>query len=203
MKCEKVKYLLPDYLRGMLTDDEMSLVAQHLHECKDCPRELASLQQLYARLDAQLPKAPADHYWTTLLPRIHERNESRRYRAPRWVPRFAFPLVALVLGTSLYLFLSGGPDVDTESGIVEVIQEMSSEEIGQLSEVPFAHNGYSQSDDVEQGLSGDKEVLETVLVDARNIFSYSELDVTSVTTTLDDQELDRLVVYLDQKRFVQ
>lgn len=209
MTCARVKSLLPDYLRGALSDDEMSFVAQHLHQCRDCPEELASLQELYAGFDRLPFGEPSEHYWTTLLPRVHQRIEGRKdHRVPRWIPRLAFPVVLTALIVAIIVRFFVTTEADREAGqippydpeVKTLVEELSSEELDQLGETSISEDDNISS--VENTLSIDGEVLERVLADVRNVFSYSEVDPASVVSTWDDEDIEQLVVYLDQKRFV-
>jgi len=180
----------------------MSLVALHLHECKDCPKELASLQQLYNRLDAMKVEEPDEQYWHTLLPRIHQRIEARRKRrVPGWVPRFAFPLAAaaaVLIVVLEVLFPPDGhiesPEVVPQNGLRSLLQEMSAGELQQMAaEDVWTANGLSV-------LQGDADVLRQ-LIDTTSIVLVEREEENFVIADFTDEEIDAILAYLDQKQF--
>lgn len=202
MTCSEVQQRLPDYLRGKLSDQEMSLVALHLHECKDCPNELASLQQLYDRLDAIEVDEPHEQYWQTLLPRIHRRIETRRRRrVPEWVPRFGFPLAAAGAVIVVALEVLSPPDGSIESpeivphnGLRTLLQEMSAGELQQIAAGDaWTANGVS-------ALQGDADVLRQ-LIDTASISLVDRDEGNLVMVEFTDDEIDVILAYLDQKQF--
>src|SRR5260370_1352428 len=46
MKCEQISELLPDYLQGSLSPDQLHTVEAHLEQCADCSEETALWQKL-------------------------------------------------------------------------------------------------------------------------------------------------------------
>jgi hypothetical protein len=205
--CNEVKKLLPDYLEGTLTDDEMSFVAQHLHECKDCPKELQSLQALLTQLEARNVKAPPEYYWTTLLPRIHQRIEERKKRRlPVWVPRFVFPMVgaALLVVIAIQVFSPERETVWTETGIRNVLQEMDSTELQQVNIAMYLDNNYANG---MNPLSSDTEMLKEMVNDLNITTAFPAYEQNGATefTEMDnitDEEADLLLDHLDQRRFI-
>ena len=55
MKCEKIKQLLPDYLKGTLDSKIKLKIDEHLSECADCEREFEEINLVWSKL-AQIPE---------------------------------------------------------------------------------------------------------------------------------------------------
>lgn len=202
MTCKQVQHLLPDYVRGELSDEEMSLVAQHLHECKDCPKELASLQQLYNRLDAMEIEEPREEYWQTFVPRVHERIEARsKRRVPGWVPRFAYGLAAIAaVIVALEVLLPRNGQVEPQMAVTQndlrlLLEEMSDGEFQQIpTEDVWTANNLST-------LEGDADVLKE-LIDTSSV-GFVESDTENlIAAYLTDRQVEVILAYLDQQQFI-
>ena len=210
LNCKEVKYLLPDYVQGTISDDDISLVAQHLHECKDCPRELKSLQELYARLESRTESSPAASYWATLLPRIHERiDERKKHYVPRWAPRFVFPLAAaaviVLVAIRLFSPSAGMPEMtrlSTGTGVREILQQMDSTEVQAIRSEFLASNNLITLIGESNPFSGDDEVLVEMLSGVRLSPLQSDVDTRSLVDNLTDEEADAIVSRLSQKTLI-
>jgi len=58
MTCDSVSKLIPLYFYAELTPDEEDRVEQHLHECRDCAREMERQRELAAALDGRQTEVP-------------------------------------------------------------------------------------------------------------------------------------------------
>jgi len=210
LNCTEVKYLLPDYVQGTISDEDISLVARHLHECKDCPRELESMQELYAILDSRKEAGPEVSYWPTLLPRIHERIEERKNRfAPQWVPRLAFPLAVLAVlvlvairvyapSTGITGIAAGGNGI----GVRDILAQMDSTELQAVSSEYFTSNNLITLISETNLMSSDGEILKEMIADVRLSSLQPDIDTRAIVDNLTDEEADAVVSRLSQKRLM-
>jgi len=216
MKCKKVRYLLPEYMERTLPDEEMSLVAQHLHSCDGCSQDLKSIQKLYSTLDHQLQEEPPKDYWVSLLPRIHQRIEERKRRiVPGWVFRYAVPLagVALLLFI-LFRIISPGTMTQDQSpvnrsvastlGVQELIQGMDSVEVEQIADRSSIQmfDNISEPNNTENRLAGDKEVLKELAASSTDLYAALDVEMQSIQENFDDRDIDDILTQLNQKQFI-
>lgn len=58
----EIKESLPDYVRGILTDERRGNIEEHLGSCEDCRSELTLLREL---LEMEIPD-PGELFWQSL-----------------------------------------------------------------------------------------------------------------------------------------
>lgn len=71
MKCEQIEELLPDYLQGTLTQDQIQLVESHMETCGQCREEAALWKQL-AALPVEQPGPVLRSRFTAMLESYQE-----------------------------------------------------------------------------------------------------------------------------------
>jgi hypothetical protein len=114
MNCQNIKALLPAYLDGSLTPEEIEKIESHLTTCADCRREYLGMKSLYASLE-DLPKAdPAmrERFMGSLhaFQKGLEEGEKMRSFQPGnlfrgWIPGFRFFLIQAAM--LLVVFFAG------------------------------------------------------------------------------------------------
>ncbi len=77
--CSRVEPLLDELVDGRLSAAELRAVEAHVAECEPCARQLASLEDLLARVE-ELPRSlePAADLWSGIEPRLARRGFPRR-----------------------------------------------------------------------------------------------------------------------------
>ena len=106
MNCESVQDLLPLYLSGELTGEELSAVQQHIEACEACARSLSADRQL----DDMLRSAMLEHSpdVSAVLQRVHEEMATSGWkrmlhvRSLRFVALAALVVLAAALGVSSF-----------------------------------------------------------------------------------------------------
>ena len=109
MECPNVEQHLSEYLERSLPAEDMRLVAEHLHECKDCGMLLEEMRSALATCQSYPVLEPGDALIERILLRTSGRPRSRslmeilaeRVFRPMFTPRLA---VGAVLA-SLFLVL--------------------------------------------------------------------------------------------------
>ena len=99
MRTNHVSILLPDYLRGVLSSDESKEVEQHLQHCAACQSDLAEMKQVLAAIGAPPTLDVPGNYFSSLLPRIHQRLEKKKQSV--WVSSPLVGKLVLPLGAAL------------------------------------------------------------------------------------------------------
>jgi hypothetical protein len=130
--CGTIMSELPDFIEGKLDEDENRLVQKHIIECPACLREEQNVREIFGSLSSQssfIP--PAESYWNTIVPRIHEEIDRRRsgfHLIPTWIYRIVLPLAAVSL-VIVVLFRTGiFPPSGTSEELWISVQQMSPEE---------------------------------------------------------------------------
>lgn len=222
MKCKDIKYRLPEFIKKTLSEAENSSIGEHLTTCEECLQELKGLEQLYFGLNSLKETPPPDHYWTTLLPRIHMQiEEQRQHRLPRWIPRYAIPaaiaaLLLIVLPRVISPQRGEGSseqstNVGSSFGVRALLQQMDSIEIQQISEMssisPF--NGFVDSHYGEHHFNGDKEVLKQMFSENKDLYTAQRVDLSTIgfdiplaVKNLNDREINDIILQLNQKQFI-
>jgi anti-sigma-K factor RskA len=115
---EEIKLLIPDYILGKLTPAESEMVRNTIDNS-------AELKDLYIKMSEGLGftssiklKEPPPQYWSTLLPRIHERIEMEEAKGFSFdkVARYWKVLVpaAAVILIAIFYFTILNKSTDTE-----------------------------------------------------------------------------------------
>jgi hypothetical protein len=130
--CRTIILELPDFIEGKLDEEEIRLVQMHIKECPACRKEDENVREIFASLSSQTSfTPPAESYWNTIVPGIHEKIDHRRsgFRLiPEWIYRIVLPLAAVSL-VVVVLFRTAvfSPSVTSEELLISV-QQMSPEE---------------------------------------------------------------------------
>jgi hypothetical protein len=80
MKCNKVRELLVDYLKGNLESPQAAVICEHLNHCNECREELAFLKQYFAYLQKTHPISSAPDFMVRLNERIDSEESPKKQR---------------------------------------------------------------------------------------------------------------------------
>jgi Putative zinc-finger len=159
MDCDKIQELLVGLRDGTLPQEEREAVERHVSTCVRCTNDLALIDEAFDLLrDVEEEDVPT-HYFTNLLPRIHERIEQRHghgfgFTLPIWLQRFLAPVSAcavLVLMFGMYNLFN--PAVDpTRSHLMEIVAELPGEEIEGVAESESSSSVLSRAAEPSQRL---------------------------------------------------
>jgi hypothetical protein len=109
MKCDKIRELLRDYLRGQTDSQTTGAVTTHLGTCEDCARELAFLKAYYSKIGSlENLKAP-----DSLLINIKQQlaQTGNKAETSRWSKLWVWkaPQIAGALAVALIVLLVFNP----------------------------------------------------------------------------------------------
>lgn len=127
MKNEHIAHLLPEYLEGLLEDDQKKEVEQHLNECSNCAQELDEYRTMLNAFDSETLEMPSNTLREGFYKLLDEEKQmSREFTDSKsinqqteknWIPivlKFAAGF-ALLVGS--YLFGSYQTSVKTNNEI--------------------------------------------------------------------------------------
>jgi len=205
MRCANIRYALPDFVNARLSDREQSQITEHLASCENCRREAAEMKALFSEFQGDTAWSPPGHYWSSLLPRIHQSIEERPARLfPEWIPRFAPPLAsAILLAVAVTVFVPRGAS-DESTQLSVYFHQLHSVEIQQVAEqqrYAGVLEPMSSGSDLAPTSAGDKEVLKDLLQAEEPIHGLLNVDAESTVRDLDSQHVDELVSILETKYF--
>ena len=73
MKCRKIQKLLPGYLEGVLSADELKIVENHLHNCDVCRKEYQIFEETIRLAGSIEVEYPPPDMWEAFIPMLHVR----------------------------------------------------------------------------------------------------------------------------------
>ena len=141
MDCDRIQYLLVGLREGTISQEERELVERHVATCVRCTNDFNLIDEAFESLRNVEDEDVPTHYFTNLLPRIHQRLEQRPEHAsgfamPLWVQRFLAPISAgAVLASMIGMYILFNPMADTmQSHLREMVSEIPKEEIDEVAE---------------------------------------------------------------------
>ena len=103
------KSKLNDFVMGDLSKNEHEEIKAHLNECSECSENIVSLKETLEIFSAPNFDMPRNSYFTSLAPRIREREEKREKKLTlsflfdnRWVGALA--ALVLIISSALLLY---------------------------------------------------------------------------------------------------
>ena len=73
MKCRKVQKLLPGYLEGFLSADELKIVEEHIYNCDACRKEYQIFEETIRLAGSLEVEYPSPDVWEAFIPMLHVR----------------------------------------------------------------------------------------------------------------------------------
>lgn len=196
MKCSEVRREIPDYIFGKLPEPEHTAIGGHLATCPACKAEADELQTAFAGIAGEKPWEPDAAYWSTLLPRIHERIEKRRRRLiPAWVTRALMPAAAalaliIAVGRLLPTAPAGGPQ-----DLSSVLRQTSADE---LQDFVDQHSVAGAIDVSDRATAADDRALLKGFISDESEGVIDESDQESVLDNMSDNDAEAVIAVLEK-----
>ncbi len=178
--CRVVHDALPDAAAGLADDAVRLQVEKHLAVCATCRDDFALMRTALDGLAQEKTVPDPGHaYWTTLLPRIHERIEQQQgahERVPALIPRLVLPLgvllIVLVTTFTVDIIPEAGPSTTALSDYLLTIPETD----------PSGFAEATPTDDVIDAAESDiVKIVQSGVIDDTN-------DYQALIETLPDKE---------------
>ncbi len=106
LNIEELKYLIPDYITGQISDADKALIENALKESAELKEFHNELKSTFEFTETVKFEEPSPQYFSNLLPRIHQRIEEQESKKFSWdkiallwkvlVPVAAIVVIALV-----------------------------------------------------------------------------------------------------------
>ena len=126
LNIEEVQLLIPDYITGGLSETDRALVESAISESAELNEFYIEMKETLNFVSSVKFPEPAPQYWNTLLPRIHDKIESRQSQGFSWDKVAAYwkvlvPVAAILLIALVYLLVKPSNTQLTEEKKIEKI----------------------------------------------------------------------------------
>ena len=133
LNIEEIQLMIPDYISGELSDKEKALVEDAMKESAELRRFYSEMKETFNFVGSVKFTEPAPQYWNSLLPRIHEKIESRESKAFSWdkvsaLWKVLVPIAAVILIALVYYIVKPSNTQLTEDKKIENIKKDSSKD---------------------------------------------------------------------------
>lgn len=134
---EKIKLQIPDYVSGLLGDEDKKLVEQNLSKSAELKDFYDEIKSAFSAVDRIKYTEPSPGYWINLLPRIHQRIDEKEEAALVRNPfaiwwKVLVPVAAVILIVIIYMLSTSTKQQMTKEEKKEQIQQVEQ----QKQEIP-------------------------------------------------------------------
>ncbi len=128
LNTDEIKFMIPDYITGMLNDTERALVDDALKNSSELKDFFNEMKDTFELVSSVKHTEPAPQYWNSLLPRIHDRIESRESKGFSWdkvsaLWKVLVPIAAVILIAVIYYIAKPSNTQLTEEKKTEQIKK--------------------------------------------------------------------------------
>jgi hypothetical protein len=133
LNIEEIQLMIPDYISGELSDREKALVESAMKESAELRQFYSEMKETFNFVGSVKFTEPAPQYWNSLLPRIHEKIESREAKGFSWdkvsaIWKVLVPIAAVILIALVYYIVKPSNTQLTEEKKIENIKKDSSKD---------------------------------------------------------------------------
>lgn len=187
LNTEEIKFMIPDYISGQLNDAEKVLVEEAIRDSAEVREFYNETKGIFDFVSSVKLEEPAPGYWNSLLPRIHDKIESREARSFSWDKIASFwkvlvPIAAIILIALVYFMVKPSNTQLTEDKKIEKIINDSSKNNSNKENIKEDKQVENKSEDniVKDDKQADKNRINVVKKDNVKINDDLAKDNTSV-----------------------
>ncbi|NOS83884.1 MAG: hypothetical protein HOP31_01990 [Ignavibacteria bacterium] len=130
LNIEEIQLMIPDYISGELSEEEKALVEGAMKESAELRQFYSEMKETFNFVGSVKFTEPAPQYWNSLLPRIHEKIESREAKGFSWdkvsaIWKVLVPIAAIILIALVYYIVKPSNTQLTEDKKIENIKKDS------------------------------------------------------------------------------
>lgn len=105
--CENIQHIIPLYIDNMLSEEETSILCEHIKSCSICKEELTFMQHMVEKT-AELPEVPVSKsFHQGLMEKVSKEPKIfQKWYAFSWKTATSFAAAAAVVALSVVSFLS-------------------------------------------------------------------------------------------------
>lgn len=121
---EEIMMLIPDYITGELSSTEKALVEKALNESPELKELYNDMKSSMGFINSVKQEEPAEQYWNSLLPRIHDKIDARQNEGFSWeklsvIWKVLVPVAAVILIALVYYIVKPSDTQLTEEKKIE------------------------------------------------------------------------------------
>jgi hypothetical protein len=204
MKCKDIKYLIPEFIEDKLSYEERLIVSSHLDNCTNCFAEYTQIESLYGRLKDGTTFQPPQQYWNNIIPLIHQRigNHSRKLFVNLYT-KVSIPTAAAILILLIVIRFYSGSTKDNEhpsnrnTELSNMVNELATKNVDSMTAEEISLVDFVELKDNDQS---DRYVIKKILKEQKNVVESDYVGVESALQVMDDNEIIKLITYLDQAK---
>lgn len=107
LNIEELKYLIPDYITGDISESEKAMVETALKESAELCEFYNEMKETFTFVGSVKQEEPSPQYWGSILPRVHERIDADAEKKFSWdkiaaIWKVLVPIAAIVLIAVIY-----------------------------------------------------------------------------------------------------
>ncbi len=133
LNTEEIKFMIPDYISGMLNDTDKVQVDEAIKESAEVREFYNEMKGTFDFVSTVKFEEPAPVYWNSLLPRIHDKIDSRESKGFSWdkiasMWKVLVPIAAIILIALVYYMVKPSNTQLTEEKKIEQIKKDTSKD---------------------------------------------------------------------------
>lgn len=133
LNTEDVKFMIPDYISGQLNDTEKAMVEEAIKESAEVRGFYDEMKYTFDFVSTIGFEEPAPGYWNSLLPRIHDKIDSRESKGFSWdkiasMWKVLVPIAAIILIALVYYIVKPSNIQLTEEKKIEQVKKDTSKD---------------------------------------------------------------------------
>lgn len=215
MKCKKIQKLLPGYLEGVLSADELKILENHIHNCDACQREYQIFEETIRLASSLEVEYPPPDVWEAFIPMLHVRiMREKEKESHQKTFFFRFPRLKLVGVASAALIVVfsalvgyqmlthtdqpkvvASPEAIVAQLLIDDAQAVQLEQLDTVIpsiEISIENDHIIQDADfIEETRPKEDEKINDLL--SNLIINVEIMEVTDVNKSADDEFLDAIV----------
>ena len=122
LNIDELKFLVPDYVTGDISDSDKLTLEKAMNESQELAEFYLQVKDTFSFVSTVKTEEPQPHYWSSLLPRIHQKIEEKNSKPAvldniisYW--KVIVPVAAIILFAVIYYSVK-----PTDSGIVKDVK---------------------------------------------------------------------------------
>ncbi len=133
LNTEEIKFMIPDYISGMLNNTEKAKVEEAIRDSKEVKEFYNEMKGTFDFVSTVKFEEPASQYWNSLLPRIHDKIDSCEQKGFSWdkiasMWKVLVPIAAIILIALVYYMVKPSNTQLTEEKKIEQIKKDTSKD---------------------------------------------------------------------------
>ncbi len=197
MKCREVQLMLPDFVLNKLMNGQLSKIQSHLSHCKECQKASEDMQQVLLGLSEVKYEQPSEQYFTSILPRVHERiaAKEKTFRLPEFFMRFAMPIALILVTVTLF---SNYDRMFNRPVLISAVSENTEAE--ESSSLDFSYViGLTEVPSTDKISTIDKEVISDLISSEDITPALTEDDTKTIAGVFDQNDFNEFYALMEQK----